>query len=139
MRIAPKKYFPVLYIQMNSEYVDSQSTAIENIIPSLAVPETIAMAEQAVQQQAGEQLNGEVEPHKARALLGASQTELRDAIIVVCLFWMLSSPFIYKQMNQFITVTEVCTDLGPPNGIGLFIHGLLCGLLYFLSQKYLVF
>ena len=120
---------------MNSEYVDSQSTAIENIIPSLAVPAP------------GEEQTPQIEDATAKPAQSAAaqqgenqqQTFNRDAIIVVCLFWMLSSPFIYKQMNQFITVTEVCTDIGPPNGVGLFIHGVLCGLLYYLSQKYLVF
>lgn len=122
---------------MNSEYVDSQSTAIEQILPSLAV--SPQQEEEATTEAPPAPAPKEDSSAMSALQAGGSRLDVwRDAIVVVCLFWILSSPFVYQQVNQFVTVLST-EGVPAPNATGLFLHGMLCGLLYYFSQKYLVF
>lgn len=60
---------------------------------------------------------------------------IRDAIIVMCLFWVFSSPFLYQQVNNLVNVIQ-------PNGVpapqGLLLHGTISGLCYYIIQKFLL-
>ena len=42
--------------------------------------------------------------------LSPAQNLVRDAIIVMCVFWVLSSPFLYQQVNNLVNVLQ-------PNGV----------------------
>lgn len=67
--------------------------------------------------------------------LSPAQNLIRDAIIVMCVFWVFSSPFLYQQVNNLVNVLQ-------PNGVpapqGLLLHGTIAGLCYYLVQKFLL-
>lgn len=64
-----------------------------------------------------------------------TQNLIRDAIIVMCVFWVFSSPFLYQQVNNLVNVLQ---PNGVPAAQGLLLHGTIAGLCYYLVQKFLL-
>lgn len=111
--------------------MDGMSTSINDLIPEDQAQDQAPAQAQAQDQQAP------VESKEELAIVPAVSLSslLRDSIIVVCIFWVFASPFMYQQVNNFMTVLQ-------PNGLpaqqGLLLHGVVSGLVYFLSQKFLL-
>lgn len=114
---------------------DDMSTPLEQVMHP-RVPDSTPLATQDPEtKQADEPGRAETTVLSEQKQQMYSQDTLRDAVIVVCVFWIFSSPIVYEQVNSLVSVLQ---DSGLPSHQGLVLHGLVAGLVFYLTKTFLV-